>query len=143
MSRPRKFDDGAFHVGFRADAKIVKEAHRRAENQGTTLSDVLQSFLRSYVGVNSTLSELEVKRAEVQKRFEQAKIELGAINAAIESQRSRISDDHVRYFMRQDKAWTEERRETWLKRAAENAGVPLDEYRRMMDERVEELKEAD
>jgi hypothetical protein len=139
MPRPPKFPDGSLTASFKIDPKILKEAHQKAENQNTTLSDVLQNFLKSYVGVNSPLVKLEKRRSELQRKLDRTRVELEAVEAEIRAKTKAIDDDHVRFYIERRKQWTKDQAKAWLEKAAKSAGMSYGKYVLLMKKRVKEV----
>jgi len=100
-------------TSFRADESVLKEAKRKARQQGRTITEVINDLLRAYIGINSPIDDLqdELMELEAEKSHIEAKME--EIKREIEERKGQIPDgvkDYLRGpFQNQEKSIQEKR----------------------------------
>jgi len=138
VGRPRKFNDGSDHIGFRIEPELARAARIKAQKQGKSLSSVLRSFIEAYVQVNSPVSELEKKKAEAEEELEQAKARLEAIQQAIEAKTTKIPQKHIDYYMKHRESWTKQDEQDFVEESAEFLDMDPDEFQELLYKETEE-----
>lgn len=81
--RPKKYKDPTT-FSFKIEKDLKKIVRRKAEKNGDNLSDLINSFLKTYANVNSDLDELKEKVEKAKKDEEEAKMRKKALEKELE-----------------------------------------------------------
>lgn len=137
MGRPKKFPNGYTNISFKIDPKLAEIAKQKTKNEGTNLSKILRSYLKTYTELNGSMQELKEKRQKVSKKVEEEKQKLEALGQKIEKEKERIPAKYVDYYKRELSGdYDEDKIEKRMKTTADKLGLSLDEFKERLLEKI-------
>jgi len=124
VGRPKKYDKLAFY-SFRGEDPIIKAAMEKAVQDGVTLPDVLNDFLKTYVVPNTAYTQLQREVAQQHQVVERERIKLAALELRLKQKIGDLPEEFIAYYKKNLERWNEAQRIQFISTTAEK--LKLDE----------------
>jgi len=100
-------------TSFRIPSALHAEFKRKAREQGRSMNEVIRDLVKGYVGLNTSIDELEKKKSEIETKISELEAKKSEIEKEIERQEGQIPDGVKEYlrgpFQDQEKSIQEKR----------------------------------
>jgi len=84
MPRSKKYEDSTW-ISVRIESDLKDLVQKKAEEKGDTITELVNSFLKTYVNVNSPIDQLEGEIRDQRRRVEREKTKLDVLERELES----------------------------------------------------------
>jgi hypothetical protein len=124
VGRLKKYDKLAIY-SFRGEDPVIKAALEKATQDGVTLPDVINNFLKTYVIPNTAYAQLQRDVAEQHQVVERERIKLAALEMRLKQKTGDIPEEFIAYYKKNLTRWNEAQRIQFISASAKK--LKLDE----------------